>query len=746
MYINFYFRTTAVSSLRDVPGTKSRVQLDIDRLTNSIEHSIADDKVKMQMAIYRNELLKSNPGLFSNVKDITNPRELYLVNTNPKSRSNGESQSANGILTSLPRVTRTLSMHAGNGLSKTKHHASIVDLPAKEHFEPGIKPITPQSTSWNNLRTMRDSDDKENLKSLDLPSLNKSEDPAKKPRVHVVIPSFPKLRRQVDDIDSITEESVSETNTYTHEPSNNKLNKWFSDRPIEILEKTQRVLMEQTTREGIQHEWKQKANRFKAKTPSVRLMGNIPQKFLELRTDKRGRTRKQKELDRMEKIDRDYYKLRQKSLLKLKLATFKQNHRSGQNEIGGESQMLKPVLRKSNTTTSKQIMTQTHTQTQAQTQAQARAKRSSSLKTSVRGSSTDNIKTQFNDQFMRVRVDNGELKLNNSSEFDDISNTNVVAKEIFPAKAGVNREIHGKPCEVYRENTKASVVNIGVEPASDLATPEVPAGSHPDQIINGVIGATADHMGSKTENCKELKIGHNASMEFKSPFGKFKVLHVFSENENKNPISEEELAFDMNQTYSQRKPNPLYKLDVRRSRSDLQRDVSNRFQIRNKCKSVIDYSAVSFEFRAGEVVVTRTNVDSTVLKRIPSEQHMHEFHAGQNDLLHQTVFGDNLKFKEHENTRTTAALGRTIQNDNVRIGLDEHQMQTSKGQITEFLQRVGDATANQPMDSHPRPKQTELERQIDDGHSNNNTANTIVKTNEMQHSMGILQHSHSHIH
>ncbi|KAK3579720.1 hypothetical protein CHS0354_008861 [Potamilus streckersoni] len=289
------------------------------------------DQEKTPVQITPQDLLtKSNPGIYLQEKDLTNPRELYSF-VSHKTKSTEDLRTAvkqelaskiqNGGV--FPHLSKAISMKDLRSGAKT-------DSVRKDGMS--LASVHNRNKNIKDLRNRKDvEEDKENFKNpLNLPSikgyLDANKDDIVRPTLHrdVSLPGLRKLHhvsRPEDSNDRKMSELGGKTNeTKTHESNGivkRKLDKWFSEMPEEVFDKAQRALMEESIRDRlVLYQSKRQAN---AQTLHPKRTGGsnsrrVPNTYLQLSVNSFENLCREDSNDKLNK-----YKLQQKSLHKMKM-------------------------------------------------------------------------------------------------------------------------------------------------------------------------------------------------------------------------------------------------------------------------------------------------------------------------------------------------------------------------------------------------------------------------------------------
>ena len=313
------------------------------------------DQHKAHVYNSRDLLLKSNPALFENIPDVTNPREIYNFLSKTHARSLTDMSKIHSVaednISSVATLSRTTSMkdlRKAAGLrtdSRREKHFSSNDLSRIHQKDPSITAlfINAPYLSIDDLRYLPGKESQKPAKPiLTLPYLRKERTqlsdmattPSQRKRNRpndgggdsdgVSFPVIKSERMDTIGYGSHGEEKSTRRQQKTLHDGNNpeivhtKLDKWFSDMPGEVVDKANRAVMEETIKDKIQSpDENERKRKYKTTTlphplPLLKPLPKMPQQYSELRVRDSHRDYKPTT------IDRDQYKLRQKSLLKLK--------------------------------------------------------------------------------------------------------------------------------------------------------------------------------------------------------------------------------------------------------------------------------------------------------------------------------------------------------------------------------------------------------------------------------------------
>ncbi|KAL3883117.1 hypothetical protein ACJMK2_029410 [Sinanodonta woodiana] len=328
---------------RSSSGKRSRlprVLLDFDLLVSNIERSIMSDQEKAPVQITPQDLLtKSNPGLYLQEKDLTNPRELYSF-VSQKTKSTEDLRTAvkqelagnmkNGGL--LPHLSKAISMKDLRSGAKT-------DSMRKDGM-PFVS-MHQRNKNTKDLRNRKDGEeDKENLKNPhNFPQIKGYSDENKgdlaRPPLHRDV-SLPVLRKRhyVSRHEDLNERKTSELGGKINEPKahesngivKRKLDKWFSEMPEEVFDKAQRALMEESIRDRLvlyQSKRQAKPDSLHPKPTGGSNARRVPNTYLQLSANLFENICQVENSDKLNK-----YKLKQKSLHNLKMHELDEAERS----------------------------------------------------------------------------------------------------------------------------------------------------------------------------------------------------------------------------------------------------------------------------------------------------------------------------------------------------------------------------------------------------------------------------------
>lgn len=324
-------------------GSCEPVILDYDRLVTNVEDQIMTDQDSggsQYDPVYL--LYKSNPGLFEN--DFTNPRNVYSLISKRRVKSYDDvsnvSKSADSVPSDYPRITRTTSMRdlrraAGlrTASRKERHYSSqdLRSLTLKERKDPSITALF-INAPYLNLK------DLEHLPEVEAQRVARTILPtiSSKKRVKNKAPPFkltdedkgfplpviksvsgetlPYLNRGEDRGDVIKKRIIRlESNL-----EENNLEKWFSEMPDDVKEQADKMATGEETNnqsesDSSQQKLPRKSSKEKIHLPILRPLNPIPNQYLELRENVK------RPIKRDVIIDREHYKLKQRSMLRLKM-------------------------------------------------------------------------------------------------------------------------------------------------------------------------------------------------------------------------------------------------------------------------------------------------------------------------------------------------------------------------------------------------------------------------------------------
>lgn len=286
-------------------------------------------------------LYKSNPGLFEN--DFTNPRNVYSLISKRRVKSYDDvshvSKSVDSVPSDYPRITRTTSMRelrraAGlrTASRKERHYSSqdLRSLTLKERKDPSITALF-INAPYLNLK------DLEHLPEVEAQRVTRTILPtiSSKKRVKNKAPPFkltdenkgfplpviksvsgetlPYLTRGEERSDVIKKRNLPlDSNS-----EENNLEKWFLEMPDDVIEQADKLAREETTNQSGSDSSQQKLPRNYSKEkihlPVLRPLNPIPNQYLELRENVK------RPIKRDVIIDREHYKLKQRSMLRLKM-------------------------------------------------------------------------------------------------------------------------------------------------------------------------------------------------------------------------------------------------------------------------------------------------------------------------------------------------------------------------------------------------------------------------------------------
>lgn len=323
-------------------GSCEPIILDYDRLVTNVEDQIMTDQDSVGSQYDPVYLLyKSNPGLFEN--DFTNPRNVYSLISKRRVKSYDDvsnvSKSADSVPSDYPRITRTTSMRdlrraAGlrTASRKERHYSSqdLRSLTLKERKDPSITALF-INAPYLNLK------DLEHLPEVEAQRVARTILPtiSSKKRTKNKAPPFkltdenkgfplpviksvsgetlPYLTRGEERSDVIKNRNLHlEGNS---EESN--LEKWFSEMPDDVVVQADKMAREEKTSQSESDSSQQKLPRNPSKEkihlPILRPLNPIPNQYLELRENVK------RPIKRDVIIDREHYKLKQRSMLRLKM-------------------------------------------------------------------------------------------------------------------------------------------------------------------------------------------------------------------------------------------------------------------------------------------------------------------------------------------------------------------------------------------------------------------------------------------
>ncbi|XP_033740258.1 LOW QUALITY PROTEIN: uncharacterized protein LOC117327410 [Pecten maximus] len=320
-------------------------------MVSSVEDAIMEDKSRNRHRVTPKELLmKSNPSLYADVgknRQMNNmlSNRRWEVDTHSKDDSNMKPMSrleAPGP--SFPFLSRTSSMNNLNQYSSSKmlrkHHShsnqDLSGLDRKDHNKYSAALHRQQNYSMEDLRHVSESD-KENRKSLYFPAIRRE-------RTKTMAPSsfpgsdsgvnFPNVRSDLSGPlqngshgEIRINHSIRDKTRLNGKPFTHKLEKWFSEIPGEGYDNAYHsrfIENSDSSKSSSQREKEMNVpSRTQWKVPVLKPMQNIPNKYLELRNELNANGTVNKETN----INRDQYKLRQKSLLQLKLNAAEERER-----------------------------------------------------------------------------------------------------------------------------------------------------------------------------------------------------------------------------------------------------------------------------------------------------------------------------------------------------------------------------------------------------------------------------------
>lgn len=336
-------------------GASGPVTLDYDRLVSNVENQIMADQVPGAGSQYDpvSLLYKSNPGLFDSFTDFTTPQNVYSLISKRRVRSYDDvsqvSKSAETPPSDVRRITRTTSMRElrrAAGLRtaprKDRYHSSqdLSSLTLKERKDPSITALF-VNAPYLNLK------DLEHLPEVDAQRVTRTVLPTipSKKRVKTRAPPF----RLTEDDKSFSLPRISDFGdtlaygTNGEERSDvikkrmirlegvpsvaeeNKLEKWFSDMPDDVIERAERRASAESESDSFQKRVRRKSSLERVNLPVLRPLNPIPNQYLELRENVK------RPMKPDVTIDREKYKLKQRSMLQLKVLHADENTRAERN-------------------------------------------------------------------------------------------------------------------------------------------------------------------------------------------------------------------------------------------------------------------------------------------------------------------------------------------------------------------------------------------------------------------------------
>ncbi|XP_021355325.1 uncharacterized protein LOC110451560 [Mizuhopecten yessoensis] len=320
-------------------------------MVSSVENAIMEDKSRNRHRVTPKELLvKSNPSLYAEVdtnRQMNNMISNRRWEVDSHSKDDSHVKPMSNLMApgpSFPFLSRTNSMnnlhhYSGGKMLRKQHSHSNHDLSGfdrKDHSKYAAALHRQQNYSMEDLRHVAESD-KENRKSLHFPAIRRE-------RTKTVAPSsfpgsdssgvnFPNVRSDLSWPLQNGSNGEIRINHFSRDktrvlgkPFVHKLEKWFSEIPSEEYEKADqsRNVENSDSSKSFSMRGKQRnvSSKSQWKVPVLKPMQNIPNKYLELR--KETNTNGIKDTN----INRDQYKLRQKSLLQLKMNSVENRERT----------------------------------------------------------------------------------------------------------------------------------------------------------------------------------------------------------------------------------------------------------------------------------------------------------------------------------------------------------------------------------------------------------------------------------
>ncbi|XP_056015225.1 uncharacterized protein LOC125677385 isoform X2 [Ostrea edulis] len=311
-------------------------------------------------------LYKSNPALFENIPDFTNPRNVYSLISKRRAKSHDDvsmlSKSVDSTTTGLPRITRTTSMrelHHAAGIRtvsrKGRHHSSqnLSSLTLKERKDPSITALfinapylnlkdlghLPEVDTHRTTRTVFPTISSKNIKQSKVPAFSISgEDKSfSLPRIRSDLGEPLAYGTHGEERAHVIKKRIILQDGSTSVIVENKLDKWFSEMPPDVKEKADKVTTEESANQSdnqtVQQTMSRKCPKERVQLPVLKPLNTIPNQFLELRENV------SRPVKRDVIIDREQYKLKQRSMLQLKMLDVDENARSERHRTQTETEV-----------------------------------------------------------------------------------------------------------------------------------------------------------------------------------------------------------------------------------------------------------------------------------------------------------------------------------------------------------------------------------------------------------------------
>ncbi|XP_061171255.1 uncharacterized protein LOC133180803 [Saccostrea echinata] len=671
---------TTPNYLYQSTGSSAPVLLDYDRFVSNVEDKIMTDQDSARSRYDAAYLLyKSNPAMFENIPDFTNPRNVYSLISKRRTKSYDDvstvSRSVDSVTSGFPRISRTTSMRdlrRAAGLRtvsrKGRHHSSqdLSSLTLKERKDPSITALF-INAPYLNLK------DLDHLPEADVPRATRTVFPAISSKTHALkkVPPF----KLSDDDNSFSlpriPSDLGETLAYgtngeeradvikkriIHHDGNssvtveNKLNKWFSEMPADVKERADNMATEEETRQSecdsVQKRISRKSPKERVHLPVLKPINTIPNQFLELRENVTRPIR------RDVTIDREQYKLKQRSMLQLKMLDMDEN--------------IRPERQRTHNETEVQVYSYNaekfHPQEQKTTLkdlVNAKKQDGDGIKiVSIDEFAVEAYEIHPNDKFNFAKQSNdfhlGTSALSRARTSMDLStrqrnslyNTPTfsfyqdeqIEKKAKLSDQPLNRALTVVKIEKPREGTK-----------SDLTGPEhrelASSGSHSSVSIRNGRSARPPTRSTSLEPIKT---------EAKKELLKFKRLDVFGDGDP--PVSAHVAVVD----------KPLVKLDLRRSPPQWHRSPETFSNpplplIHRDIKT--ELPAMTFQFSTGEVIISRNAANAL---SPPRDHQRHSFYPSRGPLKHSSSTTPTLPRSESSSVqveRTNQPPARSVSDD-----------------------------------------------------------------------------------